>query len=81
MRQDLQQQLEHRKTMMKWAIEEIAIPHDLGHAIIWGDIPVKMKNGKTKYYKDIIAYVCASNLDECIKVCESRGAINVYLKR
>jgi hypothetical protein len=64
---------------MAWAVDEIAIPHEFGHAFIWGNIPVNLKNGTTKYYKTIITYVCAGNLPECVKLCESMGAKNVYV--
>jgi hypothetical protein len=73
---DRQTQLSEKINEIRRAMNAISKPHPLGHAFVWGSVPLVLKNGKTKYYRTCIASVCAENLDQLIDIAHSMGAKN-----
>lgn len=77
MRPDLKAQIEIKKEAVQKAIDNAFAFGALerfafGHAFLWGCVEVKLKNGKSKYYRECLAYVDgASDLTKACKIAES----------
>ena len=78
MRADLREQFVETKNRIGLALVRVGKPTFGGHAFIWGDIPVTLKNGKQKWYRTCITSVCSDDLGGCIELAEQMGARNVY---
>lgn len=78
MRADLQAQIAETKKKVQRKVQNVA-SHPLGHAFLWGTVEVKLKNGKSKFYKACLGSVCAADLEECVRLAQSvPGVSNVY---
>ena len=78
MRADLAAQFNQKKDEVRSAVSKVGKPEALGHAFIWGEVPVTLKNGKVKYYRACITSVCTDDLNGCVDVATSLGIRNAY---
>lgn len=78
MRADLQAQLKAKTDDLTRKLNNVGRPYPLGHAFIWGNVPVTLKNGKVKYYLTCITSVCTDDLDGCLRVCRENGVENPW---
>lgn len=58
-------------------IQRIGNPFPLGQVFIWGDVPAKLKSGRTRYYRSIISCVQTDDLESCLEICRNSGIKNV----
>ena len=78
MRADLLVQFNAKKAEVRQAVSMVGKPMPFGHAFIWGNVPVTLKNGKVKFYKACITSVCTDDLNGCLAVAESLGVKHPY---
>lgn len=78
MREDLQKQIAAKKVEVMRAVAGLP-GHPLCHAFLWGTVEVKLKNGKSKFYRACLGGVCCADLSECVRVANSvPGVSQVY---
>jgi hypothetical protein len=77
-RADLQEQIRRTTNAVRAAVSGLE-PHPFGHAFLWGNVSVTLKNGKTKQYRECLGSVCAADLGEAVRRAESVvGVSGVY---
>lgn len=76
MRKDLQDQISSKKSQIQNVMHSVAKPHAFGYAYMWGNVEVKLKNGKSKWYKVCLGGYCAGNHEEVVKAVESVGGVS-----
>ena len=77
-RADLQDQIRLKKLLVSGAVAGLE-PHPFGHAFLWGNVTVTLKNGRTKTFRECLTSVCAADLSEAVRIAESvPGVSDVY---
>ena len=69
-RPDVKVQIDAIKTAVCSAVSGVK-PHPFGHAFLWGTVEVKLKNGASRFFRQVLGSVCAEDLSECVRLAES----------